>query len=306
MKRTTFIAVFLLAVMATGVMALEVPSLAGRRFHNESASLKLSDAQVEAVEDRLAEMEKDNNGMQMAVLLIDSLEGESLEEFSLKVAEQWKLGQKRGKGQDGDNGLLLIVAVQDKKYRFEVGYGLEGELPDGLIGSLGRELLVPNFREGRYIEGIDAVIEAIWKSLHGELQPSQQTKNYAPNDALDAFLNKAMKKIDELDNNSLWVICIMLVLVVVLDFIHVLLGGAAGLISGGLFSWVFIGHEFSNLAFFAAIGFFVGMVARYIVIFGIMLALDGVSGGGSSGGRGGGAFSGGGGSFGGGGASGSW
>jgi uncharacterized protein len=87
---------------------------------------------------------------QMVVLTITSLDGESLEEFSINLAhDQWKLGRK-GK----DNGLLLLVAVQDKKYRFEVGYGLEAILPDSLVGSIGRQYLVPYFKKGDYSTGI--------------------------------------------------------------------------------------------------------------------------------------------------------
>ena len=89
---------------------------------------------------------------QMVILTITSLEGESLEDFSLSVAhDKWKLGQK-GK----DNGLLLLVAFKDRKYRFETGYGLEGILPDSLAGSIGRQYLVPYFRKGDYSNGITA------------------------------------------------------------------------------------------------------------------------------------------------------
>ncbi len=87
--------------------------------------------------------------VQMAILTVDSLDGEDINSFSLRVAEQWQLGQK-GK----DNGLLLSVAVKDRKYRFEVGYGLEEVLPDSLVGTIGRRALVPWFRKGRYGEGI--------------------------------------------------------------------------------------------------------------------------------------------------------
>ena len=87
---------------------------------------------------------------QMVVLTIKSLEGESLEDFSIRTAhDKWKLGQK-GK----DNGVLLLVALQERKYRFEIGYGLEGVLPDSLTGSIGREYLVPYFRKGDYSTGI--------------------------------------------------------------------------------------------------------------------------------------------------------
>ncbi len=95
---------------------------------------------------------------QMVILTIRSLDGESIDEFSLKMAhDRWKLGQK-GK----DNGLLLVVAVDDRKYRVEVGYGLEGTLPDSMVGTIGRQYLVPYFRKGDYGAGIfNASLEMI-------------------------------------------------------------------------------------------------------------------------------------------------
>ncbi|RJQ49373.1 MAG: TPM domain-containing protein [Nitrospiraceae bacterium] len=87
---------------------------------------------------------------QFVVLTLISLEGEALEDLSIRIAhEKWKLGQK-GK----DNGVLLLVALQDRKYRFEIGYGLEGILPDSLVGSIGRQYLVPYFKAGDYSSGI--------------------------------------------------------------------------------------------------------------------------------------------------------
>ncbi|MGO9376952.1 MAG: TPM domain-containing protein [Dissulfurispiraceae bacterium] len=96
--------------------------------------------------------------VQMVVLTVTSLDGESIEDFSLKMAhDKWKLGQK-GK----DNGLLLTVAVNDRKYRVEVGYGLEGTLPDSMVGTIGRQYLVPYFRKGDYNNGIyNASLEII-------------------------------------------------------------------------------------------------------------------------------------------------
>jgi uncharacterized protein len=94
---------------------------------------------------------------QLVVLTIKSLEGDSIEDFSIKIAhDKWKLGQK-GK----DNGVLLVISVNDRKYRIEVGYGLEGVLPDSSVGSLGRNLLVPFLRKGDYSGGIFAVAVAI-------------------------------------------------------------------------------------------------------------------------------------------------
>jgi uncharacterized protein len=90
---------------------------------------------------------------QVVLLTLPTLEGESLEAFSVDLAHnRWKLGQK-GK----DNGVLVTLAMQERKYRIEVGYGLESVLPDSLVGSLGRERLVPAFRAGDYGGGLAAM-----------------------------------------------------------------------------------------------------------------------------------------------------
>ena len=103
---------------------------------------------------------------QVVVLTIKSLDGEPIENFSHQTAVKWGIGQK-GK----DNGVLLTVAVKDHKYRIEVGYGLESTLPDSLVGSLGREYLVPNFRKGDYAGGlVAAVTEIINKIVPGQAQ----------------------------------------------------------------------------------------------------------------------------------------
>ncbi|OGW20570.1 MAG: hypothetical protein A2X55_07695 [Nitrospirae bacterium GWB2_47_37] len=86
---------------------------------------------------------------QVFVLTVQSLDGEDIEGFSLRTAEKWKPGQK-GK----DNGVLITVALNDRKYRIETGYGIEGILPDSLVGSIGRQHLVPYFRKGDYSTGI--------------------------------------------------------------------------------------------------------------------------------------------------------
>jgi len=87
---------------------------------------------------------------QLVILTIKRLEGNSIEDFSSIIAhDKWKLGQK-GK----DNGVLFLISVKDRKYRIEVGYGLENVLPDSLVGSMGRNILVPFFRMGDYSKGI--------------------------------------------------------------------------------------------------------------------------------------------------------
>ncbi|KAF0185133.1 MAG: hypothetical protein FD164_261 [Nitrospirae bacterium] len=88
-------------------------------------------------------------GAEFVILTVASLDGEDIEPFTIRIAERWKLG-KRGK----DNGMLLAIALSEKKYRFETGYGLEGILPDSFLGTLGREQLRPFFRSGDYSTGL--------------------------------------------------------------------------------------------------------------------------------------------------------
>lgn len=97
----------------------------------------------------LRELERKTTA-QMAILTVKSLEEQTIEEFSLAIAhDRWKLGQK-GK----DNGVLLVVALNARKYRIEIGYGLEGVLPDSLVGGIGRQYLVPYFKKRDYSTGI--------------------------------------------------------------------------------------------------------------------------------------------------------
>jgi len=96
----------------------------------------------------LRELER-KTGAEFVILTVSSLDGEGIEPFTLRMAERWKLG-KKGK----DNGMLLTIALKDKKYRFDTGYGLESILPDSFLGTLGREQLRPNFRKGDYSTGI--------------------------------------------------------------------------------------------------------------------------------------------------------
>ena len=107
----------------------------------------------------LQELERKTSA-QVLVLTVKSLDGENIENFSLRIAEQWKPGQK-GK----DNGVLIALAVQDRKYRFEIGYGLEEVLPDSLVGTIGRQYLVPYLKEGDYNKGIYAATIAVANTI---------------------------------------------------------------------------------------------------------------------------------------------
>jgi len=92
---------------------------------------------------------EEKTGAQLIVLTVTTTGGVPIEQFSIELAEKWKLGRK-----GRDNGLLFTIAVADRKYRFEVGYGLEGALPDVFCSRLGREVLTPLLKAGRYSEGV--------------------------------------------------------------------------------------------------------------------------------------------------------
>jgi uncharacterized protein len=97
---------------------------------------------------------------QVLVLTVQTLDNQDIEEFALNTKEKWKLGQK-GK----DNGILIVVALKDRKYRIEVGYGLESVLPDSLVGSIGRQYFVPSFKQGDYSGGIYAGTLAVIETI---------------------------------------------------------------------------------------------------------------------------------------------
>ncbi len=134
-----------------------VPSIPQMPSHYVVDLARIIDDNVELrLNGYLQELEQKTSA-QVVVLTVTSLEGEPIDELSITIAhDRWKLGQK-----DKDNGALLVVALKDRKYRFEIGYGLEGILPDSLVGSLGRKYLVPYFQKGDYSTGIYAVTLAL-------------------------------------------------------------------------------------------------------------------------------------------------
>jgi len=138
---------------------LEVPELTKRV--NDHAGM-LNSATIGQLESILSAFEEEES-TQIAVLTIPSLAGESLEGFSLKVAEKWKLGRE-----DLDNGALLLVAKNDRKIRIEVGYGLEGALTDLTAGRIIRNVITPNFKNGNFDQGVIDGVSAMIAAVRGE------------------------------------------------------------------------------------------------------------------------------------------
>jgi uncharacterized protein len=143
---------------------LEVPYLTGRVV--DLAGI-LSQQTIQEIEARLSAHEKATSN-QVAVLIIPSLQGEVLEEYSLRVAETWKLGQK-----EKDNGVLLLIALEDRKLRIEVGDGLEGVLTDALCSQIIRHEIVPHFKNGNYDAGLRAGVAAILGAMEGTYAASE-------------------------------------------------------------------------------------------------------------------------------------
>ena len=144
---------------AVGAAALEVPYLGGRV--NDLAGL-LSDGSVSQLSAQLEALEQET-GAQVAVLTVPSLEGDPIEDFSLRVVETWKLG-----GERADNGVLVLIARDERLVRIEVGYGLEGALTDVESGRIISGLMTPRFRAGDFDGGVGAAAGAIAAKIRGE------------------------------------------------------------------------------------------------------------------------------------------
>jgi uncharacterized protein len=148
-----------LLLAPTAVAELRVPPPPDRRI-NDYAQV-LSPADRERLEQKLIEAERGSSN-QVVVAIFRSLQGESLEDFSIRLAEAWRIGRK-----GLDNGVIFLVFIDDRQMRIEVGYGLEPTLTDALAASILRDVVAPRFREGRIADGIGAGLDAIQQAIAG-------------------------------------------------------------------------------------------------------------------------------------------
>ncbi len=155
-----------LYLLANSIFALDVPFLSGRVIDEVGI---LSNETKLSIENKLKDHEKATSN-QVVVLIIPSLESEVLEEYSLKVASTWKLGQK-GK----DNGVLLLIAKNDRKLRIEVGYGLEGSLTDALSYRIIRNEITPSFKQGNFSLGVEQGVDAILSAIAGTYKEQEES-----------------------------------------------------------------------------------------------------------------------------------
>ncbi len=220
---------------------------------------------------------EEKHGSQIAVLLVPTTEPETIEQYSMRVAESWKLGRK-----GVDDGAILLVAMKDRTMRIEVGDGLEGVLNDATCKRIISEIITPEFQRGNFRGGIEAGIDRMMRVIKGETLPTPAPRRGGGGDG---------------DNSSS------------LFFLTFLAMGAANALRrflGRLGAAVLIGLGAALISSFVASA----SAALLIGVMAFALALFGAAGGSWSSGRrgyaGGGGFSGGGGGFGGGGASGRW
>ncbi|MFY8060611.1 MAG: TPM domain-containing protein [Arenimonas sp.] len=245
----------------------------------------LSAGQIAELEQRLTEFEK-RKGSQVAVYMIPTLDGQSLEDAALAAAEKNRLGRAKV-----DDGVLLFIAKDDRKVRIEVGYGLEGAIPDAKAGRIIREYLAPNFRKGDYYQGINEATGAIVQLIDGEELPQplqdEQTDQPPPGGVFALFIGVFI---------GLMAAGTRLKPVFLRRF-------GAGIIAGGIGFIVLSTLGYGIMA--ALIAFFIASAGpgRFSSGGG---SWGSFPGGGSGWGGGSGGWSGGGGGFGGGGASGGW
>jgi uncharacterized protein len=264
------------------LLLAEIPPLTGRVVDRAGM---LSPGEIQRLEQKLESIER-RSTVQIAIATIPSLEGDSLEDFSIRLAEAWRIGQK-----GLDNGAIILVVRDDRSVRIEVGYGLEPVVPDGLAGRIIRERLAPELRQERYYEGLDAAIDGLALAARREY-PDQEAEEETGDSGSGAF------------GIGLFVFYAVGLLGNALGYaVAGVLGALALSVVVGL-TW---GFSFLGLLLSVVAGFPLGLLAMLLVrSSGRMGGRTWSSGSsGRSGGWGGG-FSGGGGRFGGGGASGRW
>jgi len=260
----------------------------------------LAPEQAAALDARLRAFEQ-GKGSQVAVLVVPTTQPETIEDYAIRVADAWQLGRK-----GVDDGAILLVAVQDRRVRIEVGYGLEGALPDATANRIIDEVIVPAFRGGDYSAGISAGVDRMLRVIEGEPLPEPERRSPATHVP------------------GLFEVLPFL-------FVFALVGGSIlrrlfGRVGGALATGGVVGALTWLLVGILGLALGAGIVAFILALLGGFGGGGGGSGrggwysrphgsgwgvpGGFGGGRGGGGFgggwSGGGGGFGGGGASGSW
>jgi uncharacterized protein len=163
--RIILLSVLLFVLVVFSSAQQEVP-IVHQRINDETGTL--SPDEITALESTLAQFEKETSN-QIVVLMVPSTQGDSFEDYSLRVAEKNRLG-KKGR----DNGILLFIAKEDHNLRIEVGYGLEGSLPDAISDQIIRRVIIPKFKQNDFFGGIQTGLEAIMQATKGEYKAAPE------------------------------------------------------------------------------------------------------------------------------------
>lgn len=269
----------LLGLFATAAVAeVAVPPLTARVTDLTGT---LTAEQKSNIEQTLQAFEA-KKGSQIAVLIVPTTEPEAVEQYSLRVAEQWKLGRK-----GVDDGALLLVAKNDRAVRIEVGYGLEGALPDAIAKRIIAETITPYFKSGDFYGGIEAGVAAMIKVIEGEPLPTPSVTTETTASSIEQLFPLAF-----------------LLAFFVAPVLRAMIGRLPAALTAGTIAGVIVWFVMGSLLIAALLAILMAFLALFA---GINTGRGGWGGGlGRSGGFGGGGFRGGGGGFGGGGASGRW
>ena len=135
----------------------------------------LSSEQKQNLENKLLNFEKESSN-EVAVAIISSLDGDTIENFALELFADWQIGKK-----NNDNGVLILVAIEDRQMRIEVGYGLEGALTDAQSSWIINQVMKPAFQQGDYYAGLDQAVDKIIAASQGEYLPSESATTEMPN-----------------------------------------------------------------------------------------------------------------------------
>lgn len=148
---TTRLFYLILLFIVANTFAINIPDRPDSRVSDQTGTLTMQQQQILVT--ALDKIYNTESHTEIQVLMIPSLDSEPIEDISLRIARKWKIGQK-----DTNNGALILIAVKDHKYRVEVGYGLEGVLPDGYIGNLERNIMTPYFARNDFFGGLNLAV----------------------------------------------------------------------------------------------------------------------------------------------------
>lgn len=282
---------FILSTCSFWLLAQEsLPKLSARAMDFTNT---LSKGEISALETKLKQFEEEK-GSQMVVLVISTTGNETIEQYGIRLADAWKIGREKV-----DDGVILIIAINDRKMRVEVGYGLEGAIPDALAKRIISLVITPEFRAGHFYKGIDLAMDALIAA--------------ASDEELPPAVAQRMSSATGNENGNPWFAFYLVAYVLAFTFVKMIFDKKVGKKKS---KW------FTTLTMFVILlllaGLFVAIVVSVLSM--LFLGTSGrtgsrgmraggwyMGGGGFSGGGGGfGGFSGGGGGFGGGGASGGW